>query len=598
MWRTLDPADWGALADALAPLSAAFDRSARMQVLQGHILRSARRPLEAAEAFRRALALKPAQPAVLHELGRCLRQAGAREAAIAALAAAAQAGSAAAMRELCRYGARAALPVPQPGIHAPSDYHAFATAHPVPPPPHSPPSVLFRIALADGRWQQHTLAALARQTYAGWHLADQPTPSQFAALPVYDLVLPDGAVPDDQCLGWLAHAAALTGSAVVRADHDHRDCASGQRFAPLFLPQPDFLWTEGQGRIVQLEAVNRAVQSGNAATIAHVPLVLLSLLTPPAAPAQPLPDADPAPLSVIIPTRDNPALLEVAVNTLLHTAARPDLIEVVIVDNGSRSPECLALFDRMVGAGQARLVRFDEPFNWSRANNRGAAVATGAAMLFLNDDTAMQTPGWDRILAGLLARRDVGLIGARMLYPDGTIQHGGFVFGMDNGPQHEGRWMDGADAGPGGRWTATRQAVGVTGAFMAMNRAQFEALGGFDEQRFAIDFADIDLCLRIRKTGKAVAYCGAITLTHHESVSRGLNLGRVKRRRMRHERATLDRLWGQAALADPGYHPVWVRQGCSYDGLTVLEYGQIEQHIRHSALPDPWRAMPDRSQPA
>lgn len=563
---TLEPADWSSLADRLDPLFTVLLNSPRAQYLRGKLLRSARRPQEAIAACRISLELAPGDPAALLELGRSLRQAGARHDAVCALREAAMRGSKAARRELCRYSARTALPEREPGVFAREDYAAFVAGNPVPPPPSSSsPVAVFAITLA-GDAQAATMESLARQSCSTWLLAGGTVPQGLEDLPVYELTLQEGAVLDRECLAWLAHAAASGQSGIVRADHDHFDPVTTLRCEPVFLPHPDFLWTEGEGRIVALEAVCRDLP----AKIVQVPLVLMSLPAQPSGQAgQPAPDADPRPVSVIIPTRDNPALLEVAVSSLLDAADRPDNVQIIIVDNGSRAPETHALFNRLGAEARARIVRFDEPFNWSRANNVGAADTRTETLLFLNDDTVMQTTGWDRILAGVLSNPAVGVVGARMVYPDDTIQHGGFVFGMDNGPQHEGRWMPATDSGPGGRWTATRQAVAVTGAFLAVRAVDFAALGGFDEKTFRIDFADVDFCLRMRAEGKAVAYCGAITLVHHESVSRGLNLGRAKRKRMSEEWARFKERWGAAVERDPGYHPVWCRTGAAYDGLAA-----------------------------
>ncbi|CAM4044005.1 hypothetical protein NOLU111490_04550 [Novosphingobium lubricantis] len=591
-WATLEPEHWSALADRLEPLVAARPQSAWLHLLHGRALRSGRRADEAASACRRSLALRPDGADALLELGRCLKQAGSRDAAIAAMRDAAVRGSPAARRELCRYAARAALPEREPGIYARADYTAFIAANPVPPPPHGPVAACFTLYPATGgALHPLTIQSLGRQAHAAWHLAGTHPPPAWAGLPQYDIVLPHAAILDPQALAWINHAAAATGAAVVRADHDHYDPQTGRRADPVFLPQPDFLWTEGEGAIVRLEAVRRGTGQG---AIAQVPLVLLSILREADEAAfRRLPDAEPGRISAIIPTRDNPAMLADAVASLRATAAHPDLVEVVIVDNGSRTREGRAMLDRLAREGAARIVPFDEPFNWSRASNVGAAAATGQTLLFLNDDTVMQTSGWDRILAGLAANPAVGVVGARMLYPDGTIQHGGFVFGMDNGPQHEGRWMPRDDAGPAGRWTATRQAVAVTGAFLAVRAESFAALGGFDENTFRIDFADVDFCLRMRASGKAVAYCGAITLTHHESVSRGLNLGRAKRRRMRAEWRRFAARWGARAELDPGYHPVWARTGAAYDGITQLDI-LSEKYVPVSV--NDWRLTLDCSQ--
>lgn len=563
-WITLEPADWSRLADRIVPLASAFPDAVSVQRLSARVLRAARRSDEAVAAGRRALALHPDSAQVLLELGRALRQAGQREQAIATLADAARLGARGADAELRRYAARAALPVPDPGVYARSDYAAYAAAcHPISPPP-AKPAAFFNLQLEEGRDWAATLASLTRQTYPHWQLVGEVPPDRSATLRPYSIMLPAGAVLDPHCLAWLNHAIAETGADIVRADHDHFR-SDGERCDPVLLPpQPDLLWTEGAHSIVRLAACAK----DGASTIHHLPLVLMTLPhgTARAACAE---TANPGTLSVIIPTRDNPALLAAAITSLRTTASRPDLIEPVIVDNGSRTNEALAYLEQLRCQPGVKVIRFDEPFNWSRANNLGAAAASGHALLFLNDDTEMQTAGWDRILAALLARDKVGLVGARMTYPDGTIQHGGFVFGMDNGPQHEGRWMDGADHGPAGRWIATRQAAGVTGAFMAMRVADFCALGPFDEAAFAVDFADLDLCLRVRESGRAVIYCGAITLTHHESVSRGLNIGRRKRRRMRREWQRFKARWRNLALQDPWYHPAWSRAGASYDGLVL-----------------------------
>ena len=563
-WITLEPADWSRVANCWADTVALLgDSPARLSV-HARLLRAARRLDEAVAIGRQLVRRSPAEGSVLLELGRALRAAGQRQEAIATLRAAAAAGAQRAERDLLRYGARAQLPAPAGTVFAPEDYANFAGEFPPPPPPPFAADLQFGIRIAgDTAAQAATLASLERQTYRGWHVGR----TEDDAI----LDLPAGAQLAPEALAWLAWAFSATGCAEARADHDYI-APNGRRCDPVLLPAPDFLWTEGPQGIARL----RASLPGRTGPVAHVPLVLMSLPRAGAQEAgQAIPDAPPRRLSVIIPTRDNPELLTAAVESLLGKASQPDCIELLIVDNDSRSPQTEAAFSRLAERPGTRILRFPEPFNWSRANNQAAGVANGETLLFLNDDTVMLTPGWDRILAGLFASPAVGLAGARLVYPDGTIQHGGFVFGMDNGPQHEGRWRDADDPGPAGRWTAIRQSVAVTGAFIAVRRDYFTSLGRFDEQAFAIDFADLDLCLRVRTTGKAVVYCGAISLTHHESHSRGLNLGRAKRRRMARERAEFDRRWGDMAVQDPWYHPAWSRLGCSFDGMKAVTGDQV-----------------------
>lgn len=560
-WATLEPADWSALASRLARPAADFPATLWLQWVNARVLRAARRSEAAIAASRKALALRPSSAALLLEHGRALRQGGERTAAISSFAAAAALGSKAARAELRSYAARAALPVPDPNVFARSDYAAYAKVHTAGAPPPVEPRVHFSVR-GEATGGDPVLTGLDQQTYPHWSIADDQSQATNTLLKRFTIDLPAGARLDPQCLAWLNHAVSLTGAEIVRADHDYYR-PDGTRCDPVFLPpQPDLLWTEGPSSIARLEA--RAVQGGQ--RIYHVPGVLMSLPEAAVAPASP-DQADPAPVSVIIPSRNNPRLLATAIATLRETAARPDLLELILVDNGSTLDEALALNEVLRGQPGVKVLNFNEPFNWSRANNIGAAAASADVLLFLNDDTAMQTPHWDRILAALLQRPEIGLVGARMTYPDGSLQHAGFVFGMDNGPQHEGRWLPGSDCGPAGRWIAIRQAAGVTGAFMAMRSADFAKLGQFDEAAFAVDFADLDLCLRVRAAAQAVVYCGAISLIHHESVSRGLNLGRRKRRRMRAEWLRFRARWGKLAIEDPWYHPIWARTGASYDGL-------------------------------
>lgn len=588
-WVSLEPKDWSVVASEIGNIARLFPKSPAILRLHARVLRAARRLGEAVLANEAALALSPDDRRILLELGRAHRHAGQRERAIESFVAAAKLGSSAAAQELCRYGARARLPERMDEVFSRTDYDAFTRLNPVFTPPPVAPTACFRISLSgSSRAAADTMASLDAQTYSRWFVADDAASTSDAPSRIYDVALPPGAVLDPNCLAWLNWAIAETGCAIVRADHDQLSAGEPERCDPVFLPQPDLLWTEGSDGIARLIATGEGMEGPTA----HVPLVLMTVpVEAEIRSAQKLPDGPPLPLSVIIPTRDNPVLLEAAIESLLARATRPDLIEVIIVDNNSQTAAARQMFTQLSRRKRIAVTPFPEPFNWSRANNVGASAASGEALLFLNDDTEMLTDGWDRILAGLLANPSVGLVGARMVYPDGSIQHGGFVFGMDNGPQHEGRWMAGNDAGPGGRWTAVRQAAAVTGAFIAIRKSDFDLLGGFDET-FAVDFADVDFCLRTRARGQAVAYCGAITLLHHESVSRGLNLSREKKRRFKREQADLRRRWKGAIDFDPGYHPAWARVGCSYDGLQPVSREQIAKHVFASVSPRPWKAEP------
>lgn len=562
----------------------------------GTALRLSERYEESIDRFVQASRLKPTESKPQLALGRAYRGAGRRADAIAALEKAVSLGATqAAGVQLRRYGARGAAPKTQPHIYALADYPAFAALLADLRAPEASPAPAFHVRIATSpdcpEATEMTMNSLRAQRYPHWVSSVVDRRSHVAVEPrTWDLMIEAGTELHPEALGWIAWAASATDADEIYSDHDQFVLDTDGirvRGAPTLYPMTDRIWFSQPDCGPQLKAHRSSGATARRQT--HIPLVLATL--PGNLEKRLLPKTTPnrQRISVIIPTRDNSALLERCVETLLAMAACPDRVELVIVDNGSVRPETAALLGQLAARATTCVVPFAAPFNWSRANNLGAAVAGGDHLLFLNDDTEMLTPAWDDILAGLLNDPLNGVVGARMIYPDGTIQHAGFVFGMDDGPQHEGRWMPSGCDGPAGRWIATRQTAAVTGAFIAMRRDLFEETGGFDEAHLAIDFADLDMCLRARATGKAVIYAGAITALHHESVSRGFNRSRAKRRRVRRELDIFLARWGDAAIDDPGYNPLWTREDCSFDGYVVPKIADICRHIRLSAEANPWQ---------
>ncbi len=592
----MEPRHWSAVAECLLDMGAAHTSRYWVAIALGTALRLSERYEESINRFAQASRLRPASPRAYLALGRAYRGAGRRAEAIAALKEASSLGATrAAGMQLCRYGARDAAPNTQPHIHALADYPAFAAllADLKAPEASSAPTFHVHVATHPGCPEaiETTMNSLRTQRYPHWTASVTDRPSHGAVAPgAWELMIEAGTELHPEALGWIAWAASATEADVIYSDHDQfvPDINGARvRGAPILYPMADRIWFSQPGCGPRLKA--QRSPGATARRLTHIPLVLATMPRNPQEPLQPATAPNRQRISVIIPSRDNPALLERCVETLLAMAARPDRIELVIVDNGSVRPETIALLDQLAVRPRTHVVPFAAPFNWSRANNLGAAAAGGDHLLFLNDDTEMLTPAWDDILAGLLNAPLNGVVGARMIYPDGTIQHGGFVFGMDDGPQHEGRWMPSVYDGPAGRWAATRQAAAVTGAFIATRRDLFEETGGFDEAHLAIDFADLDMCLRARAMGKAVIYAGAITALHHESVSRGFNRSRAKRRRVKRELDIFLARWGGAAIDDPGYNPLWAREGCSFDGYIVPKMADICHHIHQSAGANPWQ---------
>lgn len=288
-------------------------------------------------------------------------------------------------------------------------------------------------------------------------------------------------------------------------------------------------------------------------------------VAPPAPGLAPSLPAGPPPLvSLIVPSRDNLGHLAKLVASAAALRRRYPALELVIVDNDSRAPATSAFLDFAVGAGSdwLRVVRDRGGFNFSRLSNLGARAARGAVLLFCNDDVEIG-PDFDlAAFAGHLAEPDVGIAGHTLLYEDGTIQHAGVVVGAydaaDNGQTAFG--ID--EGGYFGLARIAREVTAVTGAFLAVRREVFAALGGFDERDFAISFNDVDLCLRAGRAGHTVlnAYCG--TVHHHESVSRGRLPDRLAVEAA--EVANLRRIWDTANFQDPYYSPGFDRHALPY----------------------------------
>jgi O-antigen biosynthesis protein len=220
-------------------------------------------------------------------------------------------------------------------------------------------------------------------------------------------------------------------------------------------------------------------------------------------------------VSIIIPTRDNWRLLKRCIDSL-ETRTTYRHFEVLVVDNQSREPETLKYLAQL----SHRVIPFAEPFNFARMNNVAAAQADGEHLLFLNDDTEVIEPDWLTSMLEHSQRPEVGAVGARLLFPDKTIQHAGVVIGIQGKAGHA-FWGFPADH-PGYYDLARviRNYSAVTGACLMVARAAFEAIGGFDEA-FEISYNDVDLCLRLRQHGYLIVYTPYAVLYHYQSASRG-----------------------------------------------------------------------------
>ncbi|MFE1598147.1 glycosyltransferase family 2 protein [Methylobacterium sp. ID0610] len=267
----------------------------------------------------------------------------------------------------------------------------------------------------------------------------------------------------------------------------------------------------------------------------------------------------PAPrVSVVIPTRDRAELLAVALRGLLHETTYPD-IEVIILDNDSREPATGKLLAEAAADPRVRVLRSPGAFNFSALSNEGAAAASGPLLLFLNNDIEVTESGWLAEMVSIAVEPDVGAVGAKLTYPDGTLQHGGVVLGAGGVAGHSHLGIGPEDPGYFGRMVMTQEVSAVTGACLMMRRSVFAEVGGFDADRLTVAFNDVDLCLRIRQAGYRIIWTPHASLIHHESKSRGQEDTPEKRARFESEVMTMLERWGPQLRNDPYYNPNFAR---------------------------------------
>lgn len=221
-------------------------------------------------------------------------------------------------------------------------------------------------------------------------------------------------------------------------------------------------------------------------------------------------------VSILIPTRDRCQLLRRCVESIRRNTDYNNY-EIIVLDNDSTEPETLEYFRYI--AGEVRIHRCPGPFNYSVINNFGVARSAGEFLLFLNNDTEVIRRDWMRAMVEQAQRRGVGAVGAKLLFGDGRIQHAGVVLGIGGAVGHAFRLMPGEANNYHGLDRVIRNCSAVTAACMMMRRSLFDELGGFDD-KFPIEFNDIDLCLRLRQRGYRVVYTPLALLYHHEGVSR------------------------------------------------------------------------------
>ena len=266
-----------------------------------------------------------------------------------------------------------------------------------------------------------------------------------------------------------------------------------------------------------------------------------------------LPSGEPK-VSILIPNKDHVDDLDKCLTSVLNKSTWNNL-EVIIIENNSTEPETEKYYAQAARDPRVKVVHYKGNFNYSLINNFGSAAASGEYLILLNNDTEVISPDWIENLLGYCAREGTGIAGAKLFYPDDTIQHAGIVTGIGGIAGHidVGRAKD--YAGPLMRNVSARTVSAVTGACMMIKTSVFRQIGGLDPD-FAVAFNDVDFCLRAAAEGHKTVYVPGAQLYHFESKSRGLETGPEKAARFAEETALFrSRHRGFLEKGDPYYNP-------------------------------------------
>ncbi len=468
----------------------------------------------------------------------------------------------------------------------------------------------FEVHLSEGTHEarRRTLESLQAQTHAQWRLAEEEASHPIRA--EWILAVRAGDILRADALQQFAWAAAAAPSTdLIYADHDFIG-KDGERHSPAFKPDwnPDLFHTHNYladpcvvradacfrhqfersavlDEASRYELILRLADSGPRA-IQHIPQVLCHRDTPLEIPptrgfaaqpsvlerhlspagvevqAGPLPATsrvlwplpDPGPLvSLIVATRDQARLLEACVRSV-QNETRYSHWELIVLDNQSVEPATHSFFEQLREDPRIRIISYPKPFNYSALQNFGVRYSRGGVLVFLNNDVEVLSHNWLEDLLRHVLRPDIGAVGARLLYSDGSIQHAGVVLGLGGVAGHVHRFFPGESPGYCGRIQLTQELSAVTAACLAVRKTAFEAVGGFDERHLKVALNDVDLCLKLAAQGLRNIYEPAVLLFHHESLSRGPDDTPRKRRIFVRERRKMVARWKEKLTRDPHYN--------------------------------------------
>lgn len=260
-------------------------------------------------------------------------------------------------------------------------------------------------------------------------------------------------------------------------------------------------------------------------------------------------------VSVIIPNKDHSRDLDLCIRSIIDRATYKN-VEFIVVENNSREPETFAYYDRIQKElAQVKVVRWEREFNYSAINNFGVSFAQGEYLVLLNNDTEMIAPNLFEEMLGFCQRPEVGIVGARLLYEDNTIQHAGVVIGFGGVAGHTFIGLHEAENSYFHRAMCAQDYSAVTAACLMVKASVYQEVGGLTEE-LAVAFNDVDFCLKVRAGGYLVVYAPYAVMHHYESKSRGLEDTPEKVARFNREWSLVAHRWPEILQkGDPYYNP-------------------------------------------
>ena len=261
-------------------------------------------------------------------------------------------------------------------------------------------------------------------------------------------------------------------------------------------------------------------------------------------------------VSIVIPFRDKPELLRTCINSILDHSTWENF-EIIAVSNNSRSSETFSLIHQLEEKSpHFHCIEFNEEFNFSRVVNYGVSQSRGEYLIILNNDIEVISWDWIEAMLEHAQRDEVGAVGAKLLYPNNSIQHAGIIIGLGVYAGHSHKLCPINAPGYFNRLHTIHNVSAVTGACLMISRSKFDAIKGFDETNFKIAYNDVDFCLRLREQGLLNVFTPYAELYHHESISRGYEDTEEKQQRFSGEK---ERLKSRHAVileqGDPYYNP-------------------------------------------